>query len=358
MRQCTWLAVGLLLVVPLGPLWAEDGPEEVKLKASEIKASPCIISKSDVGSTSGVMISKGALLPRGMVKFTGSVKEGSLTLGGEKVLILLKSGIELEQGGKSRKLKKVGSGLDTQDLKLESGLKYALAFPYADTGRGGAVVYYRAGCQQSGKLNNMDLALYDDNTDGQYTSSDTFSVDGSLAYAPLGTLLPTASAVYKVGEMAPTGETLTCSKYEGETGKISVKFSGKGVDGHFAFGGDELNLTSTGNGKSLTVVPGSYKLLYGVVMEKDKAVAAVSLGDMEAISVEAGKEADVSLGKPFTLIFPIKKTGDNKVSIEPWNIKIKGKAGEVYTPIDIQGLPIVSLVDGKKRTGMGSFETG
>ncbi len=362
MRHMTFFVVTLFAGWQLSCM-AGDEPVEVKLTAKPIKDCKRVLSKSDVSENrmdgSLVRVTKGAVLSSGRANFSKSVRDTSFSIGEKELTLSCHNGVQLKQGSKSKKLKKKSPGLDTVKMKLPNGMKYAIAFPYAEIKGNNAVVYYRSGCHMTGSFSGMPLALYDDNMNGAYGMDDGFSINKSTVYAPLSELLPSPTAVYSLGEIPEDASKLVFTRHDGDTGKIAVKFSGKGLEANFAFGGDKLNFTSVGKGKFLTVVPGDYQLLYGIVYCKKlkRVIAGVAKGEMQAITVDAGKQKAAVLGKPFSLIFSATRNG-KKIEISPV-FRIKGKAGEIYSPLKIIGTPTVAYrLSKKKIKSMGAFETG
>ncbi len=351
-----------LLLFGLASAAAED--EEVRLRVGPIRGFSHVLSQSDMagdgmGGGGRVKLAEGVVLPSGMLTYKGSGGDASLTLGGEEIVVTCGRRVEMRQGGRSQKLKRDGDGLRPAKLKLANGLKYMLAFPYANLrSTRSKYVYYRSACVHEGRLGGTEVALYDDNHDGAYSQSDTFSINGTTVYAPISELLPSSSKVYRFGGIEDNGEKLVCQEHDGETAKIDVEFRAREVKAQVAFGNGKLNFTSEGRGKTLTVVPGEYRLLYGfVVSRKKKAVAGITAGEMKPTVVEKGKKGTIELGAPFRLVFAATRAG-NKIKIDHRSIKVRGRAEEEYDPVEIIGTPIVALVRGRKRTGMGSFETG
>jgi hypothetical protein len=314
-----------------------------------------------------VLYYSGMVIPKTRLNFSKDDKTAALKLAGAKCAIRFDGSTKffLKAGGKDVRLKRTKMGLEGIPIDLGKGRKYQIGFPRAFTYLKKGAMYVRSGCVQQVKLGDGIACLYDDNMDGAYDSRHDMVRIGEAGtanvFAPIGAYLPGAKAIHKVNGVAGDGSALKCAAHEGDIGKVKLDFPVKNVEGHFAVASADgkVSFGVKAAGQTLTVLPGKYTLLYGLVFEpKNKNVLALILpGDMKPVDVpkfvvpkpekEEGKDAKKKdkkkkeakkpgPPKPTVIAFGAGvhysfgcSTKDGKIRIAG-PVKVLGKAGEKY----------------------------
>jgi hypothetical protein len=357
-----------LCVLFAAPSFAEDA---VTLKPETIKDPGIILSKCDVkepdgkrrgGSNDAIKLTeKGLIAPGNTLAFSAAKSELPITLQDKEYVFSYGAAPKFDKD----KLKLKNGTYSPVKMKLDNGCKYVLAFPYL-TGEGmKKTVGYRSGCAVSVKVGMAEIAFYDNNTDGRYSLDDTFGLNDGMVFAPITEKIGTADGVYKVISIAEDGSSATIAKLEEPVGTIAVKFSGKSLEAHVAFVGDNgVSFVTTCDGKPVKVLPGKYTIKYGLLYNKKEkcAVAGILAGKMGDFEVAADQTVEIKLGEDFVLGFDVeasKNVNKTKVSINPSAFTLSGRSAEQYIGYTIQRPPVVTgLEEGKKEFPMGVFETG
>lgn len=284
----------------------------------------------------------------------------TLTLAGEPhEIVYLQPNFVFKTGKTGKPIKKTGDNMAPLALTLANKMKYVVVFPGSYVGPTFVGLSYRSGMAHSGKVDGQAVSLYDANTDGLFTRAEDCLQNGeALVFAPIAGHFSTSSAVYKMEEIADTGESFSCSKSEDKVAFIQVKFSSKGSECHLAMAGDktDLNFTTTGKGEKCAVLPGAYKPLYGLVCSSKlgKAFCGMVPGDCAPVEAAEGATAELKLGAPFKLNFTPEHKEPGKFGIAVGTISVTGCAGEKYLSVEYSSRPAV-YVNGKSN---GSMEFG
>ncbi|HUV39512.1 MAG TPA: PA14 domain-containing protein, partial [Planctomycetota bacterium] len=197
-------------------------------------------------------------------------------------------------------LKPAALGFDTVPLPGKDA--YRLAFPRAFTFKERTSVFYRSGVVRAGKIGDQTVRLYDDDLDGVYragTDGICIGDDGKVGiFAPVGELLPTSSAVWRITALAPDGTSMTLAPFAGPTGRLNVKTEAD-VECRLALASDDAKCsfaTLTGEA-SLTLPAGTYKLLYGYLYRaaRDRTVMVIVPGKGLPVTVKPGGEVTLTL---------------------------------------------------------------
>jgi hypothetical protein len=352
------LAVAVPFVFSAAVSSSRAADRSVRLRTGMLPSPETTLSMSDVVPERGSPV---WLTDRGVVIPTSVAGESSrtVTIAGTSCTLRPERGsfvLEVAGAG-SLRLKKQGSGYRPVPLTLSGGQSYVLAFPVA----GKSEITYRSGVVKKGKVDGKDLTIYDDNTDGVYTTGDAFQVGQSLVFAPISGHFATTSSVYKLVDIVDDGSRVTYSTYAGETGKLSLKCGAASFVAHAAFRSKDadLSLVLTSDRRPVNAIPGDYDLLYGLAYDarKRKACAGIVPGGLSAAQVTGGGEAEVVIGGPFLLDFKHGIEGD-KLTVNPRDIELKGKAGERYVCFRWQGTPKVKIVAGGRTVSTASMAFG
>ncbi len=355
------LALALSLVVLVAASKAGALDESARLRTGILPSPEVTLSSSDVLSPTfpRVRLDKyGNVGPKNYVSLE-KTRSHTITIAGNGFILQRQGGSFALKvpGGGSAKLRRKGAGFQPIPLALPGRRKYMLVFPMTST----SSIAYRSGTVQKGKVGGKDLTLYDDNTDGFYTTDDTFQVGRSLVFAPIDGHFATSSSVYELGDISRDGSQVTYSGYSGDTGKLSLRCNAAALVAHVAFGSKDadLNLVLTSSGRPVKVIPGSYALLYGLAYSstKRKVCAGIVPGDLAPTEVTKGGSTKAMIGGPFRLEFTHGVQG-NKLTVSPSTIKLKGNAGEEYVSFKWQGAPRIKITSGSAVLSAGSMEYG
>ena len=356
------LALALSLVVLVAASKAGALDKSARLRTGILPSPGVTLSSSDVillGGSPNVWLDKqGNVAPKNYAS-PEKTRSHTITIGGNGFILQRQGGgftLEMPGGGSARLTRK-GMGFQPIPLGLPDRRKYVLAFPMAGT----SSIAYRSGTVQTGKVDGKTLAIYDDNTDGFYTTDDTFQVGRSLVFAPITGHFATSSSVYEFGDISRDGSRVAYSRYSGDTGKLSLRCNAATFVAHAAFGSEDadLNVVLTSRGRPVKVIPGSYTLLYGLAYSptKRKAYAGIVPRGLAPTEVTKGGSAKAVIGGPFRLEFTHGVQG-NKLTVSPSAIKLKGNAGEEYVSFKWQGAPRVKIASGGVVLSSGSMEFG
>jgi len=277
---------------------AAPAAPKVMLKFAALDNPAAVLTGSDFVYKKRIpaLFYEGIVVPCRRIDLTEKGAPQVLTIAGAKCAIRLdaKRRFHLAAGGKDHVLNPVGMGLAGPAMDLGRGRRYALGLPRAFTYLGKGAIYYRSGCVQAGNVAGGTVALYDEDLDGSYAAQgDCIRVGaagGANVFAPIGAYVPTPGGVYKIGTIAPDGSQLALSRHGGDTGRLVVQCrAARDVAGHFAIASADgkVSFGAPADGKTLLVLPGQYKLLYGLLYHRPskKVLALVLPGKGAAVNV-------------------------------------------------------------------------
>ncbi len=352
------------------------GEESSKCRFKEIKEPWLTISKSDIPEAKtyrgGIVLYDSSVLHNGAVAGAnkGVFKKGA----GKHTFRIgdLDCGFTVKEvfiGDKDDDLDAEDAGFKTVEFEIGDDQDYALAFPVQRRYGDDVYVYYRAGGYSYGRMGSAKVLLYDDNLDGKYVlGEDTYSAGGNYLYAPLTEYIPSRRAVYKLIEMKPDGSEIRYLEVpEGAPHEIQIQMDPpKGIEAEMAF----INATgdcafiAEGKRTKLAVKPGTYKPLYGILVNKkeEKVAALVVVPEGNSTSLKTTKKDTAEAEMLGDLFFKFKVEKDTRraghIAISPLSIELWSRSGERLVGWEFVGTPNVAYVDGKNDYSMGSFETG
>ncbi|MFH1228122.1 MAG: hypothetical protein V1701_09505 [Planctomycetota bacterium] len=211
----------------------------------------------------------------------------------------------------------------------------------------------------TGKVEGVEIALIDDNKNGAYNDvgTDVMIIDNYAYGVPLSTVINIKNKLYYFEVDDLTGEKVSIKPYEDECGMVDMVSEFK-CDYPL-----DLVILNCGQDKYYDVVRekktklpcGTYNLWLGFVNEGANNVA-IKQGQMENIVVTNEKKVNaIKWGSPFVLNFQC--TADSKeVKATYRDIKVSGKAKEVYYNFNPVVVPDVVITDAKKEpVTKGSF---
>ncbi len=249
-----------------------------------------------------------------------------------------------------------------------------------------ATIYYKCAGSWTAEVDGVPITFYDDNSNGKLFEEDPFaygyadrtigSDSSEEVKLPVfdgmkigkGTIQPFSSWV-KVGESwmhlreQGGGLKLGVRKTNPEYLKSgTIQFVWKGsksakpsvlvVQGVGDFADARFNIA---DGKPMEVPVGKYELIFGRIVQGKGArmmTATIVGGKAEAITVEAGKVAKLTLGAPFKIDFKRGGTGVDVV-VNSHRIKVYGVGGELYTHLN-GAVAAADVMVAKDKTGKGA----
>jgi len=218
-------------------------------------------------------------------------------------------------------------------------------------------------------LDGQVVSFFDANTDGYYRAGDDGVAIGVPAgrcsvFSPLGKLMATRRGVYEIVRLAEDGSEVEYRPYEGKTAKLSFAWGASELEFCAAVGSEDGGLSfalplSSVQGAEVTVVPGRYNLLYGLVYSptEKKLVGSVAGGNAGAVEVAAGESRSVTFGGPYTFAFAVTAAGGH-MGIHSSGSSLRGRGGEKYENFGWASEPQISLLSGGKSTPLGKMEFG
>jgi hypothetical protein len=380
MKHILLCSAALVLVISAYGLAGDVAPapaeQAIKLAPNSIKSPEAILSPADISGRvqPSFRINSGAVISAsGIVTLGTKERTKSFTIGGRSVVFELdaKANVLMQvDKDKAVTLRKAKAGFSPEMIALADGRKYTLAFPF------GAIFKYtdgpmaqfmvRNGGVQAGRLGGDDVFVYDGNLDGAYdVNADGFRIGRADAdvFAPFSELVAASDGVYKIAALSEDGGQIKVLKQQVDTGTLSVKSGAQGLTVVAAIGSADakVNLVASAGsgGQKVKTAPGSYKVLYGLVMANGKAVAGLHPGTLAAADVAAGKTAEMVLCEKPSLEFAVTTKG-GKIEISPASFAIKGKGGDAYEGYAIKATvqPSVSVVFKGREYPSGKMEFG
>ncbi len=336
----------VLLLAMAGACWGLAGESViVELSATPI-ASPELIfagpARLAVGSAGWIP------LPEKGVKIPGEQQSGRFTLAGEEVFITWRGNRDftITAGGKTVGLRAISRsyGLQPSTVTLSDGRHYTLAFPVAQVGRTPegiqAVIFYRAGASQNGRLDDEIVSIYDANTDGTYEPvRDSFRVgvaERPMIFAPIAEYFATSRGIYRIDEIAADGSRVVCTRHDGPAGKLDIQHaSGQSELSLIIVSTDgTMSAAATAGSKvrpPLLLLPGEYHVKYGIVatVPQGRVTAVLQPDSIQPITIEEGSTARLELGPPYQLGFEARSDG-MRFTLDAGSFKLTGRSGETY----------------------------
>ncbi len=351
-----WTARVFMTALVVVAVSASQAAEEHALRGGNLPAVQLAISPAT--QQQGRIIGQ-QLLPGPPQNIT---RGQSFTIGDRSLELFVSSGrVALSVDGQTTQLQRQGSSFAPIIIPMENNQPYSLAFPYYRSVRSSHFIAYRSGVVMGGRVGRQTIFIYDDNMDGRYVvGQDAYGYGRSPVLAPLGTMIGTGSEIRRVTNLAADGSSITTERYDGPTGTLNIQANGNqmalfAVVGHTQ---EAFALPTEGGNARLTVIPGNYRVAYGIAAGRGgEAFAILQAGDLEPTEVAANGSATISIGAPFLLRFDAQKRGNN-ISISPRSITLHGINGEQYTQFDYQSAPRVSTLDGNRERPIGSFSYG
>jgi hypothetical protein len=256
--------------------------------------------------------------------------------------------------------------------------------------RESAVVYYKSAASWVAEVAGEEITFYDDNSNGKLFEDDPYAYglkDRNLGAGPDEEVAVPAYDGMKIGkgDAQPYSEWVKVGEHwyhvrgkdDGtgvglrpvnpeyfSTGMLELDWGGaKGtepavliVQGRGDFRGARFDLSG---GKPVEVPVGDYELSFGRIESGKGArimTANVFPGSFERVKVEAGKTTTIALGAPFHLDF--QKAGtETEVEIDAVGIRIRGRAGELYTHVN-GAAPAPHVLIARSDDGKGAREAG
>lgn len=241
-----------------------------------------------------------------------------------------------QRDGLKLRVDTTGDGRMNKDVKGTKGyLKFRTkGFQYAARFRGNKGGYhYATSCAMVGSVAGIPLHLIDLNNNGTYNElgEDAIVVGKSKAAAYLSKAVSYKGKVYNI-EVSENGRDVTVTPYDGEVGTLNLAagFKSRGkLDSAIVSDGNGNSFNVAGFKSGLVVPTGSYTIVSGQV-HKGSQSARIKSGKMNGLTVRADKVSKLSWGGPLMAEFS-HALGEGKVTVDPKNLHIYGKAGEEYT---------------------------
>jgi hypothetical protein len=219
-------------------------------------------------------------------------------------------------------------------------------------------------------IGDQVLSIYDDNTDARYTLADdclalTGGDDAVTVLAPASKLIASPGRVWQIQKLEEDGSAVEYAAYAGPTAKLTLANELADLEVYAVLGSEDgrMNLVAAAKAKGrseVTVVPGSFKLLYGAVYSPKLNQIVAMLGPGAAVQVQADQRQVVQLGGPLKLEFAITKSGGNSIRIDSGSFKVKGPNGEEYRAYNWapNKPPEVAVARGTTVQKIGKMEYG
>jgi hypothetical protein len=380
MRLQRWMTMvayatgGLMWLSALSPAWGQaETSKRVELKVVPLESPQSVVSKTDAGGANS-RIASGILVPTKMMSFGNPFGQYGINVGGARLTLSVQgAGFNVKIGDKTASLHDNGLGYAPITLKTSAGRDYILAFPAGSASSTSGSLYLRSGGVVQGAVGDQVLSIYDDNIDGKYTLRDDcvrFGSAGALldVFAPASRLVATRNQVYEIKSLAENGSFVEYSAYTGPTGKFAITCDSPDAELHVVMGDKraQLNFVTMATAKEpveLTVVPGSYELLYGAVYSTrtHSMVALLGPGSLKPVVVAANQTTGVQLGGAKQLEFTVDKSpGMNQISVNSSKFHVKGVAGEEYRAYqwDSANVPQIYASKGATSVLVGKMSLG
>ncbi|MCL2641163.1 MAG: hypothetical protein FWD53_09990, partial [Phycisphaerales bacterium] len=224
---------------------------------------------------------------------------------------------------------------------------------------------YRSGGVQKGTIGGQTINIYNENTDGVYSITDSYRMDNgptaSMFFAPLSKYIATKAGIFEITDIAEDGSSISYTPYTDKTGKFAwAPMLDPSVEVHAFYKSktSDLNIALTARSSiaETTAIPGDYELQRGMVYSPKikKRIATITPQSGGTLTVNEGATTKADWGKPFTLEFTATKSG-GKINVPP-SFKIRGKAGETYgnfITAAYESSPEVFLLVDNKPTSLG-----
>ncbi len=386
-RQGRWFAWTLVAAIGWASVCvAQPARRRVALSFSPLELPEATLTKSDFvyDAHVPVLFYSGMVVPmKKQLRFRQGDPDPAITLAGNKLTIHFdgSSRFHLKAGRTDTPLKRARNGLETAVVDLGRGRKYALGFPRAFTYLQNGAIFWRSGCVQTGTVDGQPFCLYDDNADGKYTRDDLVRIGRAGAanvFAPIADHIATTGTVYKLIDLSADGSSAALAAHAGDVGKLKLSCPAKGVEGHFAIASADAKVSfgAAARNQTLTVLPGKYTLLYGLLYDaKARQVRALVVPGKAMQSVAVPKyvvppppkpdpkarrkppapkppePAKLPLGEGLKLEFGFKKTAEKIVVLGP--VVVRGGLGEKYVgfklDVRVQVVKEPKSPDPKKR---------
>ena len=241
------------------------------------------------------------MLPRAAYTFSEQESSRTFKIGGESCKIDYHDvNFTVTVGRKAQELIAAGLGYQPVPVPVGANSSYLVAFPRGYSYEGRGRLFCRSGSVQSGTVDGVNIALYDDDLDGRYVKGkDGLSVanpEGPAIFGTLSDLLPTPKAVYEMKALAEDGSSLTLSRYAGPTGRLKVgqipnvecRMAFASEDGKCSFG------TLAGE-QGLVLPAGKYRFLYGFLYRPSARHVVGLVLRSEDLPVVVGKDEEVTV---------------------------------------------------------------
>ncbi|MFW5858621.1 MAG: hypothetical protein ACOCYP_01235 [Planctomycetota bacterium] len=351
-NHCGWLCAAILALAATGVGASEDRLKFEGLPAPHLAITPASVSQG--GITNGIYRQSQ------FINLSSRNPSHAFSVAGKPCELALNSGrVVLRIGDRSAPLARAGNALRPVPFELDNGEKFALAFPYYNVSRSVHYLAYCPGFSRSGRLGRGSFSFYDQNQDGAFTiGQDAYNGGKSVAFAPLTEFIVDGKTLLHVDSIAADGTAITTSKYDGDTAELAVE-TGRGGPGVFCvFTSDDgkVAFATEGGSGDFTVPHGTYKLAYGIAVDRrGTATAVIKPGTHTGVTVT--DDAAIAVGGPYSFEFRYMRQG-NKVIFSPRGFIVRGANGEVYEDWDFQSPPRLSVVEGNAPRALGSFEYG
>lgn len=347
---------------------AADAPKEkiVDLQPSSLPAPTATLTRQDV-SSGRVYVYKNQIASHRLLKFTKNTPTHELAAAeGSVALTYSDRKLLIHVGDRKAELEREKYSFDTIHVPVgESAL--ALAFPLARFYPNDmAYVWLRNGALMRGEIGGDDLCIYDSDFSNTYdVKTDCIRIDKGLVYAPLARQYSAGRDIYTVTRLKTDGSKIGIAEYKGKTGKLEIRqYEKDGLTYECAYLAEDgaLSLVSADKKETYSVIPGTYKVAYGVVYAvKDRRplVRAVVLPgpDHAGAAVAAGKEAELRIGRKLKLAFTVVRKGPSLI-INPAAMHMVGDAGEKLVGFEYDGRPDIYILSDGKEQKIGSFAYG
>lgn len=248
-------------------------------------------------------------------------------------------------------LKPAAFGYDPVDITLSSEMSYTIAIPRARSVPGHTMLYMRSGCVKQARIGNTIFTFYDCNMDGVYTPADDGCCHGDPGtvpvFAPLGEYISSTNTLYRIKSISSDSSQITIDEYGGDTGKIRMQFSGtqeqeQGCKIVLCHENKNASLVlSSEDRNELTVLPGRYRLLHGILFDRKDGVLISSIrsGVADWIEIKKGEVKTVRTG-PFGINPLVRIDAGKAPAVLSFTQRqlVRGNAGEQYDVGTVQSV--------------------
>lgn len=343
------------------------GSHTAKLQHVVLGNADCVVS--DPASGVPTYTTGAYTVPRGKVEFADGEFDRAVTVGPNDLhLVAAFNGNRMDVGVRgARGIQEMGAiknstGRQSVTLQSKDG-PLTIAVPHSFFGildkQKKGEVWYRSGAVRATRIDGMDVCFYDSNFDGVYRSGDDTMRVGSTCsvpvFAPIGRYFATQKGIYEIRSLNSAGTELEYVKYSGPTGKLSI--SGSDGETHLVLKSDDMAIALPCNGSAWPVIPGEYRVLYGVVCTRNgHLVAAIKPDSVKPYEVTPDKPLSGRIGGVTLAFTP--RIEANKLTIDPVKFKYTGAAGEEYVNVKWSELPTIEVSRGGKSRTLGKMEFG